>query len=138
MDSMKKDFFKICDLFFTDYKWNENHLKTSLAFAGQRAEEVFHGVDVFGRGSFEGGQLNTWKAVQKCVSLGLSVALFAPGWSYENSGGLEAYESFRRADDSLWNGLSSRVIKNFEKFDEMSNSHGSTWQILNENPRVFM
>jgi Glycosyl hydrolase family 85 len=109
-----------------------------VLMAGNRAGDVFHGVDVFGRGSYEGGQLNTWKAVEKCVSSGLSVALFAPGWSYENSGGVESYEAFRRTENALWNGHNMRVLSKYLKWDLISNQNGTTWEIINEKPKVYM
>lgn len=43
------------------------------------------GVDVWGRGSYGGGGFGAYKAIDQIApdSLGLSVALFAPGWTWE-------------------------------------------------------
>lgn len=42
------------------------------------------GVDVFGRGTFGGGEWHTNVGVAHARNAGLSVALFAAGWYYEN------------------------------------------------------
>lgn len=47
--------------------------------------QVYMGVDVFGRGSYGGGGDQCHVAVQAAMRCGLSAALFAPGWLYENA-----------------------------------------------------
>lgn len=49
------DYFKVVDYFFTDYHWNLHHLENSLQFAGDKKCDLFTGIDVYGRGAFEGG-----------------------------------------------------------------------------------
>ncbi|PLW12684.1 hypothetical protein PCANC_14428 [Puccinia coronata f. sp. avenae] len=44
---------------------------------------VLFGVDVFGRGCPYGGGFSSWKAAQDILAAGFSVALFAPGWTWE-------------------------------------------------------
>ncbi|KAG0141946.1 hypothetical protein CROQUDRAFT_725387 [Cronartium quercuum f. sp. fusiforme G11] len=45
---------------------------------------VYFGVDVFGRGCPYGGGFSSWKATSIVIEQGLSVALFAPGWTWES------------------------------------------------------
>lgn len=44
---------------------------------------MYVGVDVFGRGCPGGGGWNTREAMQMIADAGLSAALFAPGWVFE-------------------------------------------------------
>jgi hypothetical protein len=41
------------------------------------------GIDIFGRGTFGGGGLNTHTALEVLRKIGTSAALFAPGWTLE-------------------------------------------------------
>ncbi|CAH7671142.1 glycosyl hydrolase family 85-domain-containing protein, partial [Phakopsora pachyrhizi] len=47
-------------------------------------QSVHVGVDVYGRGCPCGGGFSSWKAIEEIVQAGLSVALFAPGWTWES------------------------------------------------------
>ena len=49
------------DIFFTDYHWNMEKLVRSVKNAGPKNLELYHGIDVWGRGAFAGGQYNTWE-----------------------------------------------------------------------------
>ena len=42
-----------------NYCWKEEGLKESIEYAGERVNDIFVGVDVYGRGCFGGGQFNT-------------------------------------------------------------------------------
>ena len=48
-------------------------------------QDIYTGIDVFGRGSHGGGGFGSYRALEHIdpVSLGLSVALFGPGWTWE-------------------------------------------------------
>jgi hypothetical protein len=83
-----------CDLLFLDYHWTEEHLVESCDALPSPLERrrVLFGVDVFGRGSFGGGKTQTVVAVQAALSAGFSVALFAPGWTYESTGDIHDWE----------------------------------------------
>ncbi|GLH17119.1 Cytosolic endo-beta-N-acetylglucosaminidase, partial [Gryllus bimaculatus] len=71
-----------------NYPWREEHLERSAAAAGPaRARDVYAGVDVFGRGSYGGGGFGAAEALRAARRLGLSAALFAPGWTHEALGG---------------------------------------------------
>ena len=45
----------MCDSIFLDYHWSLDRLHRSRSFAGDRAVDVYVGVDVFGRDRFYGG-----------------------------------------------------------------------------------
>ena len=62
-------FFDNSDGIFLNYTWNEPKLQASLKNAGDRKNDVFVGVDVFGRNCFGGGGWNTNK-VRKFVQRG--------------------------------------------------------------------
>lgn len=44
---------------------------------------VYVGVDVFGRGCLGGGGFQCNQALREIRKRGMSVAIFAPGWTYE-------------------------------------------------------
>jgi mannosyl-glycoprotein endo-beta-N-acetylglucosaminidase len=92
-------FADVVDGFYTNYNWTKDHLKQTKHFLelqkpSIRPSDVYFGVDVFGRGSFGGGQFNTHIAVQAVRNYGFSIAIFAPGWTSE---------CFEKAEDALAN-----------------------------------
>lgn len=72
------------DALFVNYTWTPPQLPTTVAAAGARSSSVYMGVDVFGRGSFGGGGFGVHLALSASREMGLSAALFAPGWVQEN------------------------------------------------------
>ncbi|WAQ84424.1 hypothetical protein PtA15_4A877 [Puccinia triticina] len=50
----------------------------------QLRRSVLFGVDVFGRGCPYGGGFSSWKAALDILNASFSVALFAPGWTWES------------------------------------------------------
>lgn len=54
-------FFDVCDGIFTNYTWKFPNLMTSLIHARERRFDVFTGIDIWGRNTFGGGGLDTWK-----------------------------------------------------------------------------
>lgn len=96
-----KTFADVCDGLMTNYWWGCSQLTSSRDLAGERAHDVYFGVDVFGRGTYGGGGYNTVQAVREATGAGLSVAMFAPGWTLEmQSGG--SRDGFLVADTRLW------------------------------------
>jgi hypothetical protein len=94
----------VCDAVFTNYWWARRQLRESerLAMTPERRRRVFFGVDVFARGSVYRGHPpgpGAGVAVAAARARGFSVAVFAPGWSYENGGA--------RVPDALLAGLGS-------------------------------
>jgi mannosyl-glycoprotein endo-beta-N-acetylglucosaminidase len=53
--------------------------------AAKSLQDIYTGIDVWGRGTHGGGGLGSYRALEHIdpVSLGLSVALFGPGWTWE-------------------------------------------------------
>ena len=45
--------------------------------------QLYFGIDVWGRNTFGGGQFNSYKAFEITLPLNVSTAIFAPGWLYE-------------------------------------------------------
>lgn len=69
-------------------------------------EAILVGIDVFGRGTPCGEGPLCSEACRAAISLDLSVAIFAPGWSYESRDTEErklGHDSFLRRDSELWN-----------------------------------
>ncbi|KAJ8890082.1 hypothetical protein PR048_009589 [Dryococelus australis] len=96
-----RTFFDNCDGIFLNYCWTDEKLKNSVKNAGSRKQDVYVGVDVFGRGCFGGGGYNTCKAVEVARAHGLSVALFAPSWVHEFLG----KENFATHEYVFWQKL---------------------------------
>lgn len=59
-------------------------LADTISASAARHTDVYMGVDVHGRGSYGGGGNNVGVALRAAASAGLSAALFAPGWVFEN------------------------------------------------------
>ncbi|GAA5855630.1 hypothetical protein JCM8547_001624 [Rhodosporidiobolus lusitaniae] len=124
-------FFEAVDSFFLNYWWRQPDLKATHEFLrskhGKKAEDIYFGLDVFGRGSYGGGRFESWRALQAIqsgvpssfpssappssyasASSSFSTAIFAPGWTVEAetlSHSLTTPSSYARwlADDTyLW------------------------------------
>ncbi|XP_033221917.1 cytosolic endo-beta-N-acetylglucosaminidase isoform X1 [Belonocnema kinseyi] len=93
-------YFLSCDGIFLNYNWSEKRLADSLAFARKenRERDVYVGLDVWGRGCPGGGGFNSAFALDIIRKAGLSVAIFAHGWTHEYFG--SAY--FYRIEDIFW------------------------------------
>ncbi|TNY22109.1 glycosyl hydrolase family 85-domain-containing protein, partial [Rhodotorula diobovata] len=104
-------FFTACDSIFLNYWWRGDQLASTAALLDRlgsgRRQDVYFGIDVFGRGTLAGGGFEAWRAVHKIEQrLGtgaegssFSTALFAPGWTVEAeslSHSLSSPEAFAR------------------------------------------
>ncbi|XP_019101169.1 PREDICTED: cytosolic endo-beta-N-acetylglucosaminidase 2 isoform X2 [Camelina sativa] len=85
LTELNKPFFDLCDGIFMNYTWKENYPQLSAEVAGDRKFDVYMGIDVFGRGSFGGGQWTVNAALDLLKRHSLSAAMFAPGWVYETA-----------------------------------------------------
>lgn len=99
-------FFQACDGIFLNYNWNVFTLKNSIQWAksvNRNVEDVYVGIDVFGRGCFGGGGWNTRAAIDEIrkVSSDLSMAIFAPGWVHE----CNTIEEFESNQIKFWDKL---------------------------------
>ncbi|KAI8902478.1 glycosyl hydrolase family 85-domain-containing protein [Globomyces pollinis-pini] len=81
-----KMFFDVTDAIFVNYTWNPAKLQESRDFANNRKDQVFTGIDVWGRNTFGGGGFNTHKALREISKVNLQIAIFAPGWTFESLG----------------------------------------------------
>lgn len=76
-------------------------------------QDVYEGVDVWGRGSHGGGGFGSYRAIEHIdpVSLGLSVALFAPGWTWESNQDKDGFSwsSWWETERRLWIGPRENV-----------------------------
>jgi mannosyl-glycoprotein endo-beta-N-acetylglucosaminidase len=76
-------------------------------------QDVYEGVDVYGRGSHGGGGFGSYRAIEHIdpVSLGLSVALFAPGWTWETNQDKDGFSwiSWWETERRLWIGPRENV-----------------------------
>lgn len=110
LTEQNRQYFDACDGLFTNYWWREHTLRASAESArraGERAHDVFVGVDVFARGDL------TYTAGPGCATAvrlarehGLSLALFAPGWSLEcGEARGRTGEEARRCDARFWEAL---------------------------------
>lgn len=96
LNSLNKPFFDLCDGIFLNYTWKNgqcdaegelspDNLANSINALDNdsRRTDIFVGVDVFGRGCLGGGGFQCDQPLREIRKNGLSVALFAPGWTYE-------------------------------------------------------
>lgn len=96
-------YFDVCDGIFLNYGWNEKSLNNSVKFAEktQRIQDVYVGIDVFGRGCYGGGGMNSAVALKVIRKYNLSTAVFAPGWVKEVLGS----ENFEENQRKFWASL---------------------------------
>ncbi|PSS33281.1 Cytosolic endo-beta-N-acetylglucosaminidase [Actinidia chinensis var. chinensis] len=98
LNESNKPFFDICDGIFVNYTWKEDYPKLSATVAGDRKFDVYMGIDVFGRGTYGGGQWDTNVALDVLKKDEVSAALFAPGWIYET----KQPPDFQTAQNRWW------------------------------------
>ncbi|KAJ6805984.1 cytosolic endo-beta-N-acetylglucosaminidase 1-like [Iris pallida] len=135
LNEKNKPFFDLCDGLFANYTWRESYPKNSAVFAGDRRFDVYMGIDVFGRGSYGGGQWHTSVALDLLKKDDISTAIFAPGWVYENL----PKEDFQ-ANQNRWWGLVEKswgVLQSYPKalpfysnFDQGHGFHFSVKSLL--------
>ena len=100
-------FMQACDGFFTDYHWKKGMPAQSAALAGHHQWKVYTGTDVYGRGTYGGGEYSTRVGVENCQET--SAALFAPGWTWERAGHRD-YPSFLLSEKMLWAECSTPIV----------------------------
>ncbi|KAK9845515.1 hypothetical protein WJX81_008418 [Elliptochloris bilobata] len=99
---LNSPFFDACDGIFVNYTWRAGTPVQAAAHAGERAHDVYMGIDVFGRGSIGGGGLACHVAARAARAAGLSAALFAPGWVAEAE---DAGPNWPDTAERLWGAL---------------------------------
>lgn len=100
LNENNKVFFDSSDGIFLNYSWTKENLKNSsvVAAANNRVQDVYVGIDVFGRNQYAGGGFNTNIALDVVREFNLSTAIFAPGWVYERLG----KEKFQAHNNLFW------------------------------------
>ncbi|QCE01374.1 cytosolic endo-beta-N-acetylglucosaminidase 1-like [Vigna unguiculata] len=98
LNELNRPFFDLCDGLFANYEWEENYPSRSGSVAGDRKFDVYMGIDVFGRGTYGGGQWNTNRALDVVRKGDVSAAIFAPGWVYET----KQAPDFETAQNRWW------------------------------------
>ncbi|KAJ4720129.1 Cytosolic endo-beta-N-acetylglucosaminidase [Melia azedarach] len=128
LNEKNKPFFDICDGIFVNYTWKADYPKLSAAVAGDRKYDVYMGIDVFGRGTFGGGQWNINVALDVLKEDDVSAAIFAPGWVYET----KQPPNFQTAQnhwwsliEKSWGGLQNypKVLPFYSNFDQGHGLH---------------
>ncbi|XP_054000563.1 uncharacterized protein LOC128888008 isoform X2 [Hylaeus anthracinus] len=80
------EFFLNCDGIYLNYNWTQSKLLNSYTLArshNRNVQDIYVGLDVWGRGCPGGGGFNSSYALEKIRQQGLSVAIFASGWTHE-------------------------------------------------------
>ncbi|KAI3718358.1 hypothetical protein L6452_19225 [Arctium lappa] len=65
------------------FSYLEDYPRSSVAVSGNRKFGVYMGIDVFGRGTYGGGQWTTNVALDVLKKDYVSAAIFASGWVYK-------------------------------------------------------
>ncbi|XP_064478947.1 LOW QUALITY PROTEIN: cytosolic endo-beta-N-acetylglucosaminidase-like [Ornithodoros turicata] len=99
LNDYNKSFFNLCDGIFLNYGWTAENLEKSAEVAGKRKADVYVGIDVFARNTEYPGGFETCKSVEQVRKLGLSAAIFAPGWVYET----QEKDKFTENQCRFWN-----------------------------------
>lgn len=100
-----KCFYDISDMFFTDYHWRPSELATSVYNSFDRSPlDISFGTDLYGRGTYQGGKLNTYKAIDEILKYPLSIALFGSAYYYQNDAGYKDTSKLEANDKLFWHG----------------------------------
>ncbi|KAI0301885.1 glycosyl hydrolase family 85-domain-containing protein [Multifurca ochricompacta] len=98
LNSYNLPFFLPSTGFFTNYTWPSVYPSLTAQFfsslepslisrtgSAKTLQDIYVGIDIWGRGSHGGGGFGAYRALEHInpTSLGLSVALFGPGWTWE-------------------------------------------------------
>ena len=107
LNAKNKPFFDLCDAFFVNYTWKEENLLATKQNSAERLNDIYVGVDVFGRNQLGGGGFNCNLAFEIIQKFNLNIALFAPGWLYE----CHDKEKFIENSEKFWKLLENYVTK---------------------------
>lgn len=113
LTALNHPLFQACDGIFLNYWWQPAQLRQSAILAGNRACDVYAGIDVFGRGRlcYSDG-FGCVVGCQHAADAGVSIGLFAPGWTLENGPGRGlSGPAAAAADSTFWAELASAQIE---------------------------
>lgn len=119
-----KLFFDVCDGIFLNYTWHDINLKNTEEMIKtdpvKRLKNVYVGLDVFGRGQL--AKFHSYLTVAKIKKYNFSVAIFAPGWTFQEMNvGFDIYtaqgneivnSNFIKRNDIFW----TLLWRNFNTF----------------------
>lgn len=126
VNDRNKAYYELTDSFFTNYWWNDEKLKDDIKSA-QPNKTIYVGNDIWGRGTFGGGEFFTFKGINEIEKFNkpeqpnLVPALFAPAYTYE-TGGQNNNAYFKANEDRLYRGV---IFEKFdiEKWDGLEGTH---------------
>ncbi|KAJ6473218.1 glycosyl hydrolase family 85-domain-containing protein [Mycena sanguinolenta] len=111
-------FFLSSTSFFSNYTWPPSYIAKTVEYfrslnliaahiMPKTPQDIYMGIDVFGRGSHGGGGFGSYKALEHITPAGLSTAFFAPGWTWESTQDAPGFtwESWFADERRLWTGL---------------------------------
>ncbi|KAK1355099.1 Mannosyl-glycoprotein endo-beta-N-acetylglucosaminidase [Heracleum sosnowskyi] len=126
LNDSNKPYFDVCDGIFVNYTWKANYPKLSADVAGSRNFDVYMGIDIFGRGTYGGGQWTTNVALDIIKKDNVSAAIFAPGWVLETN----QPPDFQTAQNRWWDlvekswGVSQNYPKSLPFYSNFDQGHG--------------
>ncbi|KAL9645047.1 hypothetical protein ABK040_004539 [Willaertia magna] len=97
---------------------------------------IYTGIDIFGRGQYGGGKFNTYKALHEICKVNTSIALFAPGYTFESyplvsndllneKKEIDIYfarKCYEKREDLFWTGYGQEInLLDNEKWDFCKN-----------------
>ncbi|KAG0489647.1 hypothetical protein HPP92_006510 [Vanilla planifolia] len=129
LNEKNKPFFDVSDGIFCNYCWKENFPEDSSTVAGDRRFDVYMGIDVWGRGTYGGGQWTTNVALDVLKKDDVSAAVFAPGWVYETGQGPDfqtAQNRWWRLVEQSW-GVVQKYPKALPFYSDFNQGHGSNY-----------
>lgn len=97
---------------FTASVSEQSDLSQKIGGGKSRQWDVWMGVDCFGRGTYGGGGFNCSEALEAARAAGVSAALFAPGWIWEEEVRRRETERGQGApEEKVIDSLSSPILK---------------------------
>jgi len=108
VNSLNKVFADETDFFFLDYRWTSEKIQASISQI-DRPEKIAGGIDIYGRGSVK-GKFETSESAKKLKELGVSVALFAPGFTVERNDGELSLDTHLINEQRLWMKAIPKVV----------------------------
>ena len=118
MNDRNYKFFQATDGFFTDYHWQLENLEVTMKAYNdfikdnhdQKSWDIYYGNDIYGRGTYGGGRLNIYKAIEEIKKYPFSISLFGPGLWYEKQEGCADLNAFRINEDLFWRGRGLKLV----------------------------
>lgn len=101
LNHFNKPFFDVTDGIFVNYFWDSVNIRKSKDIAKDRSDDVYFGIDCFGRGTFGGGGFDSYIALKEMYEHSISCALFAPSWLLEEVSPNDCY-LYERYTTKFW------------------------------------